>query len=156
MYKISGDTVRFFYERENLFDNCSLRSGYMAKGILDGEGKWTGEDLALCSDDQEAFGLCVAFAAGKLFGLVEKMAVDGKKGLVADDDILLTFRYKGAKEAALKVIDTAITECLVSGCLSEWFGLRGTADSGGWAQRHALALQSLWAALFALRRAAAY
>lgn len=61
MYRKETDngTIRFFYNKETLFNDVSLMSNFMAKNLATKEGNSLTDEFAMSDDERDLFGVCV-------------------------------------------------------------------------------------------------
>ena len=51
--------IRFYYNRDTLFNDVSLMSNFMAKNLATKEGNSLTDDYALSDDERDLFAVCV-------------------------------------------------------------------------------------------------
>lgn len=154
--KDSGtSTIRFFYTRELLFNNASLRSSYKSLCLSDQQGNYMGEPYTLSDDERDAFDVCVDTVVADVYDMVLKMTSGVADAFVADST-QVAFKIRdnqGYNENALKNLDVGVKNALVNGILREWYDLCAKPDfRAEYAVKYQAAMNALRTPLFQLRK----
>lgn len=122
--------VEFSYETANLFDTVSLQSTYMTKQMVTGAGVNIGEDYALSEDERDAFNLSLDITMSEIFEIFLKQTSGIQDAYsITESEVKVTILDNNAyNNNVLTLVDMAIKDCIVAGCLKGWFEVCSHAD----------------------------
>ena len=86
MYRKDSETktVRFFYNREQLFNDVSLMSNFMAKNLATKDGNSLTDEFAISDDEKDLFGVCVQQSLPDIYEAMTKIT-SGVSSAFEDD-----------------------------------------------------------------------
>lgn len=127
---ISPAKVKFSHAVSSLFDSVSLRSTYMTKNMATQAGENIGEEYAMSEDERDAFTLSLDMVASDIFEIFLKQTSGVNDAYVASaEEVSITiFDNNAYNQNVLTLVDQAMRECIVNGCLKEWFAVCSHAD----------------------------
>jgi hypothetical protein len=129
MSHIAADNkIKFSYSQNTLFDATSLRTTYMTKNMENKKGENIGEEYALSEDEKDAFLICLTTILSEVFEIFLKQTagvVDAFKTTpVEGGDVTIDISindHDAYNENVLSLVDTAIYDCIIDGCIKSWF-----------------------------------
>lgn len=127
---ISPAKVVFKQTISTLFDSVSFQSTYMTKNMVNKEGQSIGEEYAMSEDERDAFTLSLDVVASDIFEIFLKQTSGVNDAYsISSSEISISILDNNAYNSnVLTLVDMAIKECIVSGCLKEWFITCSHAD----------------------------
>lgn len=127
---ISPAKVVFKQTISTLFDSVSFQSTYMTKNMVNKEGQSIGEEYAMSEDERDAFTLSLDVVASDIFEIFLKQTSGVNDAYVASaEEVSITiFDNNAYNQNVLTLVDQAMRECIVNGCLKEWFAVCSHAD----------------------------
>lgn len=132
MYRVDeiDEKIRFYYTKEQLFNNVSLRSTYKARSLMDQEGNYVGEPYALSDDEKDAFEVCVGNIVSDLYDTVLKLTSGVPDAFVATaDEVVFIIRDNHCYNInVLQNVDISIKNALICGILREWYDVCAKPD----------------------------
>ena len=88
----SNNTIKFYYNRDTLFNDVSLMSNFMAKNLATKEGNSLTDDFAISDDERDLFGVCVQQTLPDIYESMAKITngvnnafEDAEVGVIADE-----------------------------------------------------------------------
>ncbi len=122
--------IVFTQDKDKLFDTVSLHSSFMTKSMKNEKGEIIGEEYALSADEKSAFEVILEVVLSEVFEVFKKHTngiSDSYK--ISDTTITMSINDHSAyNDNDLDLIDMAIKDCIVDGCLQGWFGLRAQGE----------------------------
>ena len=122
--------IIFTQDKDKLFDIVSLQSNFMTKSMKNEKGEIIGEEYALSADEKSAFEVILEVVLSEVFEVFKKHTngiSDSYK--ITDTTIAMSINDHAAyNDNDLDLIDMAIKDSIVDGCLQGWFGLRAQGE----------------------------
>lgn len=122
--------IAFSYVKDTLFDMVSMRSTFMTKSMRNERGETIGEDYALSADERMAFESALKVVMSEVFEIFKKHThgiTDSYK--ITETDVVVTINDHNAYNTNdLDLVDMAIEDAIIDGCLQGWFSLRAEGN----------------------------
>lgn len=117
--------IKFSFDQEKLFNNTSLQTTYMTKQMVDKSGRNIGEEFAMSEDERDAFGISLDATLSELFEIFLKQTAGVTKAYNIDSEAktvnISILDHAAYNDNVLDLVDMAIKECIVAGCIKGWF-----------------------------------
>lgn len=122
--------IIFTQSKDKLFDTVSLHSSFMTKSMKNEKGEVIGEEYAISADEKSAFEVILEMVLSEVFEVFKKHTngiSDSYK--ITESEISMSINDHAAyNDNDLDLIDMAIKDCIIDGCLQGWFGLRAQGE----------------------------
>lgn len=132
-------SLTFYYNDEELFNEVSMLSAYMAKNLVTESGEAL-DEFAITEDERDVYGVCVKKSLPNIYEALVKMCsgVDEafNDNVIIDEDeqiglrrvkgkyIELTINDNGAyNKAVLPLVNATIYDCITYGVLAEFYSI---------------------------------
>lgn len=131
--------ITFYYQRENIFNNVSLRTMYRAKTILNEKGEAMNDQYSMSADEDDAFAIFLLDAVNDAFQVVMKMTTGVTDAIIIDQTVVtgeigavssvtncygfMILDEEAYNENALFTVDDGIKKYIQSHILAAWWGL---------------------------------
>lgn len=122
--------IIFTQLKERLFDLVSLRSTFNTKTMKNEKGELIGEDYALTADEKSPFEVILKVVLSEVFEVFKKHT-DGitSSYKVTTDEVTIKINDHAAyNKNDLDLVDMALEDAIVNGCLQGWFALRAQPE----------------------------
>lgn len=137
--------IFFYYVKDNVFDQVSLRTLYRARNLKDEKGEAQIDDYAMAADEKDAFTIFIKQAIYDAFDIVLKMTTGiSASPIFIDETIVLdpggvaldvphSYGFKIVDEDAynennLYTVDDGIIKYVEAHIMAAWYDLVGHAD----------------------------
>ena len=140
--------IMFFYTKDMLFNNVTIRSMYRARTIRDDKGESQVDDYAMSEDEKDAFEIFLNSAIHDAFNHVMKMTTGvgsalilGKTGTELFDttlpvgvlaaDIIYGFKIRdhvAYNENNITLVDEGVKNMVETKIMREWYEMVGHGD----------------------------
>lgn len=125
--------IRFYYNRDTLFNDVSLMSNFMAKNLATKEGNSLTDDYALSDDERDLFAVCVRACLPDIYEAMLKItnAIDAafedevtEAGPTPAAGTYIEFTLQDNEaynENVLSIVDSSIYSAIKYGVLKEFY-----------------------------------
>lgn len=168
----SPNYIIFYYGKQEIFDNISLRTIYRARTLVDSKGESQIDNFGMSADEMDAFLIFIKQAVNDAFSIVLKMTTGiSTQPVFFDETITLNvsgngqtqknnqYGFKIVDEAAynennLYTVDDGVKKYIEASIMSQWYDLVGhTEEYAKWIAKKDDARQDLITKrLFQLRK----
>lgn len=117
--------IKFSFEQEKLFAMTSLQTTYMTKQMIDKSGRNIGEEFAMSEDERDAFNISLEATMSEMFEIFLKQTAGVTQAYKIDNEAktvnISILDYAAYNDNVLDLVDMAIKECILAGCIKGWF-----------------------------------
>lgn len=122
--------IIFTQLKDKLFDIVSMRSTFMTKTMKNEKGELIGEEYAISADEKNAFEVILRVVLSEVFEAFKKHTdgITSSYQITATEINIKINDHAAYNKNDLDLVDMAIEDAIVDGCLQGWFALRAQAD----------------------------
>lgn len=127
--------IIFTQLKDKLFDTVSMHSTFMTKSMKNEKGELIGEEYALTADEKSAFEVILKVVLSEVFEVFKKHTdgITSSYKITATEVSVKINDHSAYNKNDLDLVDMAIEDAIIDGCLQGWFALRAQADLNAFA-----------------------
>lgn len=125
-------TIKFYYSRDNLFNDVSLMSNFMAKNLANKEGNSLTDEYAISDDERDLYGVCVQQTLPDIYEAMVKITggvdsafqADATRTGTTDKFIIISIQDNDAfNDNVLSLVDASLYNAIKIGTLKEFYSI---------------------------------
>lgn len=122
--------IAFSMDKAKIFDTVSMRSTFMTKSMRGEKGDIIGEEYALSADEKGAFEVILKSVMSVVYETFKKHTdgITSSYQITTSAIIVKVNDHAAYNKNDLDLVDMALEDAIVEGCLNGWFSMRAQGE----------------------------
>jgi hypothetical protein len=122
--------ITFSQDKTKVFDLVSMHSSFMTKSIKNEKGEVIGEDYAISADEKNPFEAILKSVMSIVYDAFKKHTdgINSSYQITATAIVVKVNDHAAYNKNDLDLVDMAIEDAIVYGCLNGWFTMRAQGE----------------------------